>query len=47
MVSHLKCTVKAVYINLLEAKRGVRANPLELSLPTGLGVYTVIYGILP
>ena len=24
-----KCTVKAVYINLLEAIRGVRANPLE------------------
>ena len=28
-VGHLKCTVKAVYIKSFEAKRGVRANPLE------------------
>ena len=35
-VGHLKCTVKAVYIKSFEAKRGVRANPLEPPLPTGL-----------
>ena len=29
MVGNLKCTVKAVYIKSFEAKRGVRANPLE------------------
>ena len=36
-VRHLKCTIDiAVYMNSFGAKRGVRANPLEPPLPTGL-----------
>ena len=40
MVRHLKCTVKAVYIKSFGGQKGggggVRANPLEPPLPTGL-----------
>ena len=35
-VGHLKCAVKWCIKNPLEATRGVRANPLEPPLPTGL-----------